>query len=243
MPKAMFALLLGSLFYGGGVAAFGHVLRVRVPEAFAYFPGVLRTPMAAVPMERNVILATSTASHFLYDVCICWMPEIYSIAQYTSIPLASRCEWHVGRYTMLQLLHALWPILTRYGDRWEESYVFPNNYAGESGASVRVRHSLFPNYWMGRVVDSVRNGYAFSSCFWEVLAPSVIVAGGRNLISYGHLSREAYRGPVQLLWPSIVGRDLIQTIGLMWALSRRSTLHVPINFVRMIALLSWGISS
>ena len=235
MSRAMFALLLASVFYGGAATGFGHVLRVRVPETFAYFTGVIQGGIATEPMERNVILATSTGSHFFYDVCICWMPETYAIAQYTSIPLASRCEWHVGRYTMLQILFALWPILTRFNDKWEECYVFPNDYVGETGASVRVRHSLFTNNWMGRVVTSVRNGYAFYSCFWEVLAPPVVWGGGvLNFGAYPDMSVEAYRGPVMLLWPSCVGRGLSTTMGWMWVASLTTTIRVPQDFVRMI---------
>ena len=135
---------------------------------------------------------------------------------------------------MLQVLFALWPILTFYGNKWEESYVYSNNYPWETGATVHLRHSLFPNYWMERAVDSVRNGYAFYDCFSDVVAPPVIIGGVLNFGAYPDVSVEAYRGPVMLLWPSCVGRGLQTTMGWMWAAALGSTIRVPEDFVRLI---------
>ena len=50
MSRAMFALLLASVFYGGAATGFGHVLRVRVPETFAYFTGVIQGGIATEAM-------------------------------------------------------------------------------------------------------------------------------------------------------------------------------------------------
>jgi len=229
-----FLLVIVSVFYGAAGAGFGHVLRVRVPTTFTYFPGSVQGALtmhyAPEPMVRNVLIATSTASQFFYDVYIAWMPETPGIRLYTSIPLARRCEQWVGRYTMLQLLFAL-------NDDWEETYVYPRNYVGETGASLCMRHSSAINIWVGRVITSVQNGYAFHKHFWEVVAPPVTHPWG--LLNHGDYPTTEYKphgGAVELLWPSCVGDGLLATMEMMWADSRITRIPVPYAFMRGVEL-------
>jgi hypothetical protein len=235
----MLLLLIVSVFYGAAGAGFGHVLRVRVPTTFTYFPGSVQGALTMhydpEPMVRNVLIATSTASQFFYDVYIAWMPDTPGIRLYTSIPLARRCEQWVGRYTMLQLLFVLLPILDALNDDWEESYVFPRNYVGETGASVRMRHSSFINIWVGRVITSVQNGYAFHKHFWEVVAPPVTYPWGvLNHGAYPITERKLHAGAIELLWPSCVGDGLLATMEMMWADSRITSIPVPYAFMQML---------
>ena len=192
-------------------------------------------------MSRNVLIATSTNTQRAYDVNVCRLPFGMELADWWTIPPASRLYHHVGRYSMVQILYALWPLLNGIDAIWQEFYIFQNNFPADppNSATINTRHSMCPTHWMQIVVGSMRWGKRFYSSFWDFTVPAVWFAGGLNYVDYVLAYIDRASGPHMLLWPTMSIRgpkafplllDLIyETLG--------SEIPVPFEFVKRLCRL------
>jgi hypothetical protein len=213
------------------VDGYGHSIKVSVPSDFNYFPGIVRGGIAIGAELRNVVIAVSTGAPHLYDVFISWLPEIMEISEFNTIPLADRCVEYVGCYSLLQVLFALWPILSVPGNKWEECYT---RWHMEIAITMYVRHSKFPCHWLTRMVpmDAVDPGEPFYGSLWSVVAPAVYGRGDDLNVSDYLIVMVTVKdaGPVTIFWPRSGGYALWETMMFLCLTSVATPIHVPFRF-------------
>jgi hypothetical protein len=238
----MFALILfTSVNEARSMYAFGHIVMIYVEDAYQLFRGSV-SGLGASAMMGNVIVATSTNTHQDYDVNISWLPQGMELAAYFTIPLHARRYVYVGRFNMIQILFVLWSILTAAGCCWQEAYVYTNDYRGEVGVTLHMRHAMFPTYWMKRQVDNMQFpnawGARFYACFWDLFVPPVCCRRwGLNFNDYTIEQICSLGGPTDWLWPyysaSLDRKMLVMSILLIYE-TVGTTIEVPHLFNRQL---------
>jgi hypothetical protein len=235
--SAMLAVFIGMASCYGcfAVGAFGHMVYVVVPPEFRYFPGSFVS--SGVTMVRNVVILASTASQWFYDVYVSLLPDGVEIGYYTQFEFLSCSVHYVGTHSMLQCLFALWPVFGMHGSSWQEIYIYPNDYPGERGATIHVRHSMFPRHWWKRIVDSIKNGDQFFYSFWKIYAPpAVTFAYGVNTRYYTLVAENAL-GPVTPMMPAVANQSVRDTMATMLLDSLGTSIPVDPDFVVMLGRL------
>ena len=162
-------------------------------------------------MPRNLLIATSTNTQELYDINVCYLEGAdVDIGGWFAMPVSYRRYQFMGRVSMVQLLHVMWPLMETVGDVWQEYYVYQNNYGKDprNSATIHTRHSMCPSHWMKSIVTSMFRGSRFYHTFWDfVTAPVWLVA--KDELNYFHYVVDTIvhaAGPHDWLWPSIAER-------------------------------------
>jgi hypothetical protein len=239
----LLALVAMASCYGcRAVGGHAHMVYVLVPIGFASFRGTLW--VGDVAMRRNVVILASTASQWFYDVYVSWLPPGMEISSYTATESRERRVSYIGPFSMLQCLFALWPIIGVHGSSWQEIYIYSNDYPGEAGATIHVRHSIFPRHWWKRIVYSIQNGDEFFFSFWKIYAPPVVTfAGGVNTKDYIMVAEHAM-GPLTPMMPTVANQTVRDSMATMYLDSVGTTIPVHFKFVAMLGRLydeDWSI--
>ncbi len=232
----LLALVVMASCYGClGVGGHAHMVYVLVPSGFNYFLGSFLLGDQIV--MRNVVILASTASQWFYDVYVSWLPPRMEISYYTAMESLDRRVNYVGVFSMLQCLFALWPIIGVHGSSWQEIYIYSNDYPGEAGATIHVRHSMFPRHWWKRIVHSIKNGDEFFYSFWKIHTPPVVTFEHGVNTKYYTLVAEHALGPLTPMMPTVANQTVRDTMATMFLDSVGQSIPVDFEFVVMLGRL------
>lgn len=92
----------------------------------------------------------------------------------------------LGHHSALFIIACLWPLAKKYAMPWMEIVAMGNNYGGESGATVTMRHYLRPSLWWRRVGSelSIPNGLDLYTAFWTMRLPRFVINGAYNFAAW-----------------------------------------------------------
>ncbi len=238
---ALGALVAVSMIAGDGpMSCYGHYLKFYVPQTFEHFRGMVDSMFECFePMQRNVIIVTSTRIEKYYDVRVTRIYDHEELSEYSNTKVAHRRFTNLGLFTMVQILYCLWPLLESGECIWEEAYIFPNEYTDGVGVTMVIRHSAFPTEWVQRYVKSVPVDVEFMDCFWYIEAPPIFHkrVGGLNMTNYTPCRLYSASGPTDFLWPSCAaGVEAYDVLAALVRSSHGSSIKVPLTFLAELDL-------
>ena len=244
---AIFALIAMSQFplvYCGG--AFGHMIHVKLPPMskqmeFVLFrrPQPLQYPSPLLPVVSNVVTILSTATQKDYDVWAAWMPAMWPLPRYNTLPGDKKPAVYVGTLSFLQIIFYLCPIFAVGSSLdWMELFIYQMTGRGETGSRIDMRTSMDPRVWYYGFQTSF-NPYDFYSNFWSIVAPSIFLPDGSiNRVSWKILARFA-RGSTVPILPT--GRsEALLAFRAMLLQSRGAAIEVPPAFLEWFADTQMG---
>ena len=143
--------------------------------------------------NRYVMFASHPSQWWLTAYAV-WLPMALSdvddiscvLCRQNKAGLCSRIVSKLGYFSALFIIATLWPSAKKGTMPWLEVVAFGNNYAGEAGAKVTMRHHRWPRLWWNRVDGerSIPNGLDLYNTFTSMNLPRFIVGMGHNFAAW-----------------------------------------------------------